>query len=142
MADYGAYREAVGITSMDMVVALKPHFPSITKQIISIVNSPQLYGCCLIPEAEDRLAIAFGEGPGLSHPVRRFFKRLKHGQRRAERRKKGYRCTIWLQDDLYFRLLSMKTKDEYGTFQALLEAALTQFIEREKQKKEEIIYVE
>lgn len=140
MADYGAYREAVGISSTDMVLALKPHFPSITKQIISIVNSPQLYGCCLIPEAEDKLAIAFGEGPGLSHPVRRFFKRLKHGQRRAEKRRKGYRCTLWLSDDTYFRLLSMKTKTEYKTFQALLEAALVEFIER--QKKEEIIYVE
>ena len=37
MQDYDAYRNAVGISSMDMVLALRPHFPSVTKQIISIV---------------------------------------------------------------------------------------------------------
>lgn len=142
MADYFAYREAVGITSQDMVLALRPHFPSVTKQIISIVNSPQLYGCCLIPEAEDRLVQAYGEGPGLSFPFRRLFRRLKGNQRPPENRKKNHRVTVWMPPDLYFRLLSLKTKEPYGTMTALVEAALTQFIQNEMAKRAEVIPVE
>ena len=141
MADYGAYREAVGISSSDMVVALKPHFPSITKQIISIVNSPQLYGCCLIPEAEDRIVKEFGEGPGLSFPFRRLFRRLRK-DRPQEHRKRNHRVTVWMHPDLYFRLLSLKTKEPYGTMTALVEAALTQFIQNETAKRAEVIPVE
>lgn len=137
MADYQAYRDAVGISSMDMVLALRPHFPSVTKQIISIVNSPQLYGCCLIPEAEDRIVKEFGEGPGLSFP----FRRLK-GDRTPENRKKNHRVTVWMPPDLYFRLLSLKTKEPYGTMTALVEAALTQFIQSEMAKRAEVIPAE
>ena len=141
MADYQAYRDAVGISSMDMVLALRPHFPSVTKQIISIVNSPQLYGCCLIPEAEDRLVREFGEGPGLSFPFRRLFRRLR-GDRPPENRKKNRRVTVWMPPDLYFRLLSLKTKETYGTMTALVEAALTRFIQAETAKRAEVIPAE
>lgn len=140
MTDYEAYRQEVGISSMDMVVALKPYFPSVTKQIISIVNSPHLYGCCLVQEAEDKLVEKFGEGPGLSHPLRR---KLRHlFGKRDDHRKKGNRITIWLPDDVYFRILSLKTSKVYPTFQAFAEAAIVDLIEKERMRKAEIIEAE
>lgn len=140
MADYKSYKEEKGITSMDMVVALKPYYPSMTKQIVSIVMHPELYGCQLVERAEDILVKVFGEGAGLSHPFRRKLRALF--AKKDERRKKGNRITIWLPDDTYFRVLSLKTAKVYPTFQAFAEAAIVELIEKEKMRKAEIIEAE
>jgi len=127
MADYPAYRNFKNISSMDMVIALRPRFPSVTKQIIAIVNNPARYGCCLTPEAEELIVDKFGEGPGLEHPLR---KKLRNMFRKEEHRKKGKRVTYWMAPDLYFELFKLKKK--YGTFQAVLEHALVEFVKRER----------
>lgn len=136
MADYKAFKDAKGIASMDMVVALKPYYPSMTKQIVSIVMHPELYGCKLVERAEDILVKVFGEGPGLSSPLKRrlhaFF------GKKDLNRKKGNRITVWLPDDTYFRLLSLRTKKEY-TFQSFAEEAIAEKIDRERMRKAEII---
>ena len=111
-----------GISSLMMVSALKPKFRSVTKQIIAIVNSPEKYGCCLIPEAEELLEKTFGPGPGLVH--------RKAKKRTPTKRSKGHAITIRIDDDMYLRLMSMKTTGDYQTTQALTEALLRESLER------------
>ena len=78
---------------------------------------------------------------GLSFPFRRLFRRIRK-DRPQEHRKRNHRVTVWMHPDLYFRLLSLKTKEPYGTMTALVEAALTQFIQSETAKRAEVIPAE
>ena len=129
MQHYNEYRDAVGISQSTMVQVLRPHFPSFTKSICSIVERPEKYGCCLTPEAEVVLTETFGKGPGLAFPPGANTSTPpvpKHCKR-----ERPNRITVWLHDDLYLRLMSLKTEKEYPTIQALAEAALRDFIERE-----------
>ena len=122
MQDYEQYRSATGISSLMMVSALKPRFRSITKQILAIVNHPETYGVCLVPEAERLLEKTFGPGPGLAY---------QSAKRRGTRaRRKGHALTVRMGEDLYLRLMSMKTAGEFPTTQALAEALLRESIER------------
>lgn len=122
MQDYEQYREHTDISSLMMVKALKPTFKSVTKSILAIVNNPKKYGCCLTPEAEQILVDTFGSGPGLAH--------RKHRKRRPAKRSKGHAVTVRMDDDLYLRLMSLKTDGEYPTTQALAEALLRDSLER------------
>ena len=121
MQDYEQYREHADISSLMMVNALKPCFRSMTKSIMAIVNSPKKYGVCLTPEAEQILVDTFGSGPGLAH---RRFKKKRYA------RAKGHAVTVRMDDDLYLRLMSLKTDGEYPTTQALAEALLRGSLER------------
>lgn len=121
MQDYEQYREHTDISSLTMVKTLKPHFRSMSKSIMAIVNNPKKYGCCLTAEAEQILVDSFGSGPGLAH---RRFKRKRYT------RSKGHAVTVRMDDDLYLRLMSLKTDGEYPTTQALAEALLRDSLER------------
>ena len=107
-----------------MVKALRPHFKSVTKSILAIVNNPKKYGCCLTPEAEQILVETFGSGPGLAH--------RKYKRKRQAKRAKGHTVTVRMDDDLYLRLMSLKTDGEYPTTQALAEALLRDSLERDR----------
>ena len=47
-----------------------------------------------------------------------------------------------MNDDVYFRILSLKTANVYPTFQAFAEAAIVDLIEKERMRKAEIIEAE
>jgi len=123
MQDYVAYRDHTEISSIDMVKALRPRFRGFTKNIMSYLNQPEKYGICLTPEAEEIIVNTFGSGPGLAH--------RKFQKKRPERRTKQNRMTVRIDDDLYFRLLSLETVGEtYPTMQAVVEAALRDFVDK------------
>ena len=130
MQNYEDYRDAVGITQSLMVQVLRPYFPSFTKSIAAIVNSPRKYGVCLCPEAEVVLTETFGTGPGLAFKPEDNTSDMPLPRRRRENRRKGNRITVWFSDDLYLRLLSLKTAKEYPTIQSMAEEALEEFIDR------------
>jgi len=138
-ADYELYRDSVGITNAMMTKALNEIFPYYTKIIGSMVNQPEKYGVCLTPKAEGVLARRFGIGKGLAW-VQYVKENIR--ARRDDHRKKGNRITIWLPDDTYFRILSLKTAKVYPTFQAFAEAAIVELIEKERMRKAEIIEAE
>ena len=124
MQDYANYRDHTEISSIDMVKALRPHFPGFNKCIMAYLNRPEKYGICLTPEAEAIIVDNFGSGPGLAS--------RKFQKKRPERRTKQNRMTVRIDDDLYFRLISLETVGEtYPTMQSVVEAALRDFVEKQ-----------
>ena len=138
-ADYELYRATVGITNSQMTKTLNKEFPHYTRITASMVNQPEKYGVCLTPKAEDILARRYGLGKGLAW-VTYVIDNIR--QKRDDHRKKGNRITVWLPDDTYFRILSLKTANIYPTLQAFAEAAIVDLIEKERLRKAEIIEAE
>lgn len=138
-ADYEMYRNSVGITNAQMTKILNRTFPHYTRITASMVNQPEKYGVCLTPSAEDLLARTFGLGRGLAWVT---YVKENIRARRDDHRKKGNRITVWLSDDTYFRLLSLKTANIYPTLQSFAEAAIVELIEKERMRKAEIIEAE
>ena len=138
-ADYELYRATVGITNSQMTKTLNKEFPHYTRITASMVNQPEKYGVCLTPKAEDILARRYGLGKGLAW-VTYVIDNIR--QKRDDHRKKGNRITVWLPDDTYFRILSLKTANVYPTIQAFAEAAIVDLIEKERMRKAEIIEAE
>ena len=138
-ADYELYRATVGITNSQMTKTLNKEFPHYTRITASMVNQPEKYGVCLTPKAEDILARRYGLGKGLAW-VTYVIDNIR--SKRDDHRKKGNRITVWLPDDTYFRILSLKTANIYPTLQALAEAAIVDLIEKERMRKAEIIEAE
>ena len=137
--DYELYRNSVGITNAQMTKTLSEVYRGYSKIIASFVNQQDKYGVCLLPAAEDLLARTYGIGKGLAWVT---YVKENIRARRDDHRKKGNRITIWLSDDTYFRLLSLKTAKVYPTFQAFAEAAIVELIEKERMRKAEIIDAE
>ena len=138
-ADYELYRATVGITNSQMTKTLNKEFPHYTRITASMVNQPEKYGVCLTPKAEDILARHYGLGKGLAW-VTYVIDNIR--QKRDDHRKKGNRITVWLPEDTYFRILSLKTANVYPTLQAFAEAAIVDLIEKERMRKAEIIEAE
>ena len=138
-ADYELYRATVGITNSQMTKTLNKEFPHYTRITASMVNQPEKYGVCLTPKAEDILARRYGLGKGLAW-VTYVIDNIR--SKRDDHRKKSNRITIWLNDDVYFRILSLKTANIYPTLQAFAEAAIVDLIEKERMRKAEIIEAE
>lgn len=105
MSDYRQYREDVGIKNADMIRVLKTKYRRYGGATNAMVNNPDTYGVCLIPEAEKLLAERFGYGKGLGYAKERPVKK-------AAIRKKPNRLSIWLTDEKFdeFR----KTMQEKG----------------------------
>ena len=138
-ADYELYRATVGITNSQMTKTLNKEFPHYTRITASMVNQPEKYGVCLTPKAEDILARRYGLGKGLAWVT---YVIDNTRSKRDDHRKKGNRITVWLPDDTYFRILSLKTANIYPTLQAFAEAAIVDLIEKERMRKAEIIEAE
>jgi len=128
MQNYEEYRDYAGISQTTMVSILRPYFPSFTKSIAAICNKPRKYGVSLCPEAETVLIETFGRGPGLAFPAEA--NTCPAPVPKQCKRERPNRITVWLHDDLYLRLMSLKTEKDFPTIQALAEAALRDFIER------------
>ena len=133
MQNYVEWLEATGITQKIMVQILRPYFPSFTKSICSVAMKPKKYGLSLCPEAETVLTETFGPAPGLAYPPDSGDMPVPKKSR--ENRTRGNRITVWMRDDLYMRLISLKTEKDFPTMQALAEAALMEFIENHPVQK-------
>lgn len=131
MQNYNEYLDNAGITQKVMQQILQPYFPGFTKSICSIVTRPQKYGVSLCPEAEAVLVETFGPGPGLARPDADCD--MPVPRRRRENRKRGNRITVWMDDETYLRMISLKTAKEFPTIQAFAEAAIRSFIDRQSE---------
>lgn len=112
MSDYKQYREEVGIKNADMIRVLKSKYRRYGGATNAMVNNPDTYGVCLLPEAERLLAQKYGCGKSLTNakePV----------VRKAAIRKKPNRLSIWLSDekfDLFRQTMKEKGFDTVQDF--------------------------
>ena len=119
MIDYTAYREHAGITNNDMIECVQQLYGKFSKHEAHFVNHSDRTGVCLTPEAEKHLVLAYGPGPGLA-----FVKR----KRKPEKRKKAHRICFSMDDELYAAVKDLKKAAGFDSFQALIEAALIDWL--------------
>lgn len=126
MSDYVRYREEKGLSNNQIIRTVAEGYPGYTKIQNTMVNNPQKYGICLLPEAEKLLVDKFGEGEGIKI----------HGAKHSEsRRKKSNRLVVRLNDEMYNRVRDLMFKLRYTSVQAFLEDALTAMVEQEMEEQ-------
>ena len=126
MSDYVRYREEKGLSNNQIIRTVAEGYPGYTKIQNTMVNNPQKYGICLLPEAEKLLVDKFGEGEGIK----------LHGAKRSEsRRKKSNRLVVRLNDEMYNRVRDLMLRLRYTSVQAFLEDALTAMVEQEMEEQ-------
>ena len=126
MSDYVRYREEKGLSNNQIIRTVAEGYPGYTKIQNTMVNNPQKYGICLLPEAEKLLVDKFGEGEGIK----------LHGAKRSEsRRKKSNRLVVRLNDEMYNRVRDLMFRLRYTSVQAFLEDALTAMVEQEMEEQ-------
>ena len=122
MSDYIRYREEKGLSNNQIIRTIAEGYPGYTKIQNTMVNNPQKYGICLLPEAEKLLVDKFGEGEGI---------KLRGVKRSESRRKKSNRLVVRLNDEMYNRVRDLMFRLRYTSVQAFLEDALTAMVEQE-----------
>lgn len=127
MSDYVRYRDSKGLTNSQMVKAVSTSYPGYTKIQHTMVNNPDKYGVCLLPEAERLIVEAYGEGEGI---------KLPGAKSRDCKRKKRNRLVVRLNDEMYNRVRDLMLRLHYDTVQSFLEAALSSMVEQELAVKE------
>ena len=126
MSDYIRYREEKGLSNNQIIRTIAEGYPGYTKIQNTMVNNPQKYGICLLPEAEKLLVDKFGEGEGI---------KLRGVKRSESRRKKTNRLVVRLNDEMYNRVRDMMFRLKYTSVQAFLEDALTAMVEQEMEEQ-------
>ena len=126
MSDYIRYREEKGLSNNQIIRAIAEGYPGYTKIQNTMVNNPQKYGICLLPEAEKLLVDKFGEGEGI---------KLRGVKRSESRRKKSNRLVVRLNDEMYNRVRDLMFRLKYTSVQAFLEDALTAMVEQEMEEQ-------
>lgn len=121
MSNYAEYRQAVGIKNADMIRALRGSYRKYGGATNAMVNNPESYGVCLLPEAEKILAANFGYANGLSavkeKPVRK-----------AAMRRRPNRLSVYLTDDMYCQIRDMMKLEGYETVQDFLLKILEEYL--------------
>lgn len=126
MSDYVRYREEKGLSNNQIIRTIAKGYPGYTKIQNTMVNNPQKYGICLLPEAEKLLVDKFGEGEGI---------KLNGAKRSESRRKKANRLVVRLNDEMYNRVRDLMLRLRYTSVQAFLEDALTAMVEQEMEEQ-------
>ena len=126
MSDYIRYREEKGLSNNQIIRTIAEGYPGYTKIQNTMVNNPQKYGICLLPEAEKLLVDKFGEGEGI---------KLRGVKRRESRRKKSNRLVVRLNDEMYNRVRDLMFRLRYTSVQTFLEDALTAMVEQEMEEQ-------
>lgn len=126
MSDYVRYREEKGLSNNQIIRTIAEGYPGYTKIQNTMVNNPQKYGICLLPEAEKLLVDKFGEGKGI---------KLRGVKRSESRRKKSNRLVVRLNDEMYNRVRDLMFRLRYTSVQAFLEDALTAMVEQEMEEQ-------
>ena len=122
MSDYVRYREEKGLSNNQIIRTIAERYPGYTKIQNTMINNPQKYGICLLPEAEKLLVDKFGEGEGI---------KLNGVKRSESQRKKSNRLVVRLNDEMYNRVRDLMLRLRYTSVQAFLEDALTAMVEQE-----------
>ena len=131
MPDYNTYVKEAGITNKDMIAELKKFYPRYGKPVQSMITHPEKYGVQLVPEAEARLMLTFGEHKGLSESWCIIDAGdLPKETRRAERRTKANKLTVRLDDSLFTQLRELYGKTAFASMQDMVEAAIVEFVNR------------
>ena len=126
MSDYIRYRKEKGLSNNQIIRTIAEGYPGYTKIQNTMVNNPQKYGICLLPEAEKLLVDKFGEGEGI---------KLRGVKRSESRRKKSNRLVVRLNDEMYNRVRDLMFRLRYTSVQAFLEDALTAMVEQEMEEQ-------
>lgn len=124
MADYALYANSCGIKQNDMVRIIQRNYPHFGKPHMSLASNPARNALQLIPAAEDLLVEAFGPGPGLSISPKLVSQR-SHGNKN-----KPNRLYLRLDDALRSRVEAVFKAMCFTSMQDLLEAAVSEFVER------------
>ncbi|MBP5461217.1 MAG: hypothetical protein J6Y20_03740 [Lachnospiraceae bacterium] len=131
MPDYNTYCKEAGITNKDMIAELKKYYPRYGKPVQSMITHPEKYGVQLVPEAEARLMLSFGEHKGLSDSWCIIDAGdLPKETRRAERRTKANKLTVRLDDSLFTQLRELYGRTAFSSMQDMVEAAIVEFLNR------------
>ncbi len=113
MSDYKQYREDVGIKNADMIRVLRTQYKRYGGATNAMVNNPETYGVCLLPEAEKLLAKRFGYSKSLGNA-------REQTVRKAAIRKKPNRLTMYLTDDMYEQFREVMKEHGFETVQDFL----------------------
>lgn len=110
MSDYRQYRENTGIKNVDMIRTLRSQYKKYGGATNAMVNNPDSYGVCLLPEAEKLLAKRYGYDKTLSSAK-------EPRVEKAVVRKKPNRLSIYLTDDMYEVFKSAMKEKGFDTVQ-------------------------
>lgn len=114
-SELSLFRCAAGLTALEVVRLLKPHFPLIDKTVISKAEHGDLYGVELNPKAWDILKEVY--------PIA-YNKAINKAQKRkADRHKKTRRLSVRLSEER-FLMLQQQMQAEGITAQEFLERVL------------------
>ena len=130
MPNYPEYMTAAGITNRDMIQELRKFYPRYGKPVQSMICHPEKYGVQLVPEAEARLMLAFGECGGLSDSWCIIDANDLPKPRKRERRLKANKLTVRLDDSLFTQLRALYDRTAFASMQDMVEAAIVEFLNR------------
>lgn len=114
-SELSLFRCAAGLTALEVVRLLKPHFPLIDKTVISKAEHGDLYGVELNPKAWKILKEAY--------PVACNKAKNKAQKRKADRHKKTRRLSVRLSEERFLEL-QQQMQAEGLTAQEFLERVL------------------
>lgn len=121
MSNYTEYRDAVGIKNVDMIRAVRTVYKKYSGATNAMVNHPESYGVCLLPEAEKLLADRYGYANGLNAVKEKPVKK-------AAIRKKPNRLSVYLTDEMYEKIKNAMKQDGCDTVQDFLLRILEDYL--------------
>ena len=124
MPDYTLYAEEAGVTSRQMITAIKTAYPHYSKATHSMVCHPERYAVRLTDEAEGILRIAYGEHPGLASKARR-------QKATKPNRTKPRRLAVYLTDSEYEAVAALMRLHGIPTAQEFLRILIDDMLIRE-----------
>jgi len=131
MTDYNRYTAEAGITNREMIEELHRYFPRYGKPTQTMVCHPEKYGVQLTPQAEAIIVRRFGDYPGLSEGWDfANIDDLVMKKRRPERRRKGNKLTVRLDDSLFSELRALYDRTAFASMQDMVEAAIVEFLNK------------
>ena len=114
-SELSLFRCAAGLTALEVVRLLKPHFPLIDKTVISKAEHGDLYGVELNRKAWETLKEAY--------PIAYSKAKSKAQKRKADRHKKTRRLSVRLPEERFLQL-QQQMQAEGLTAQEFLERVL------------------
>ena len=115
MSDYSAWRISTQTTNAQMIDTLKTRFKRYSKSTQSMINNPERYGVCLIPEAETMLVANYGIGRGLDVVPKEIQAFAKPKQRTKPRQ-----MSVYVTNEMYEDIRELMEAQGFATMQDFL----------------------
>lgn len=112
--DYKQFRAQNGLSTKDMIAAVRETCPKYSKIQQSMVDGPDKYGVCLLPALDEMLIERFGSSQ-------------KSVVKKQPQRKKANRFQVWLDDDTAKKFMAIRAR-EGSTTQQLLQDLIENLI--------------